>query len=150
MRLKDVQAGMDRVVTEARMARTAVEFLNDALSTDPSLEFTIGLDRQMIRECRKNLEHTYVVRLFAVFEWNLREIWARAFHRKTHPKMTDLINAVAAARKFVDQRMIQNAHRVREYRNSMVHVGTEKVAVLTLAEAAHYLKAFLSEMPREW
>jgi len=150
MRLKDVLVHLDRVLTEERVARVALEQLQESLLTDASLGRLLPFDRIDIRECRRNIEHTYVVRVFAVFEWILREMWANVFHRRTNPRMVDLINGVAAARKFVNQQLVQNVHAVREYRNTLVHVGAPSAPPVTLAECGRYLKAFLSELPREW
>lgn len=46
--------------------------------------------------------------------------------------------------------LADKAHRVREYRNALVHVGGPPAPPLTLAECNRKLMAFLSEMPREW
>lgn len=46
--------------------------------------------------------------------------------------------------------LVQNVHAVREYRNTLVHIGAPSVPPVTLAECGRYLRAFLSELPREW
>lgn len=76
MRLKDVQAQMDRVMTDERIARAALERLNASLIEDPGLIHQLHVERADFRECRRSMERTYLVRLFAVFEWALHNIWS--------------------------------------------------------------------------
>jgi hypothetical protein len=72
------------------------------------------------RDWARNLEATYLVRLFAVFEQALRDYWSKSLKRTTHPKTEDLINSIAARRR-VHYQELQAVHHVRAFRNAVVH-----------------------------
>lgn len=64
--------------------------------------------------------------------------------------MRDLVDAAAAARSMMPAKFIKNAHEIRDYRNSIVHLNAVEKSDITLLECAKQLKAYLSYMPREW
>lgn len=150
MRLKEILAAIDRVEREHLIANEGVARLHFALIDDPTIIHQLGFDRADVRACRKHLEDTYLVRVFAVFEWGARELWAKAFKRMTEPGMHDLLNGLASAVKFMPSPVLDDAQRVRDYRNNVVHVGEPSEGSMSLGEAAAILKTYLSEMPREW
>jgi len=100
-----------------------------------------------IRECHEDLEKTYLVRLFAVFEVTVRDYWREGCGRKSHPLVRTLLDRVAS-QSFMQYDVLSNAHAVRDYRNFLVHGGA--AISLTLSEARGYLCTFLSYLPREW
>jgi hypothetical protein len=100
-----------------------------------------------IRECNRDLEGTYLVRMFAEFERQLRDCWERHFNRSTRPMMEVLVDRLAS-RCHMQYGVLSNVHSVREYRNSLVHGGA--AAPLTLAESRSYLCRFLADLPRTW
>lgn len=93
-----------------------------------------------------DLEATYLVRLCAEFEDRLRQFWTTKV-KPTKPPMEVLLDRVAA-RTFVRSPELANAHRVRTYRNSLVHGGVADA--VTLREARSYLCKYLENLPREW
>lgn len=100
-----------------------------------------------VRRCEQNLDDTYFVRLFAVFEDHLRDIWEKALGRDTTPGMHDLLNALASKRRVKDADL-EAAHLVREYRNRIVHGGDAEVVALPLAR--RYLCIFFGYMLPQW
>ena len=95
----------------------------------------------------KNLEGTYVIRLFAEFETGARQYWAANWD--TDPKTVDLLNGLAARCEIPDTQR-DNAHLVREYRNALVHEREEKPEVVPIAVARSYLCHFFSFLPPRW
>jgi len=106
------------------------------------------VDPRDLTRAAEDLEGTYLTRMFAEFETGLRQYWETI--SDTHPKTKDLLDSLAArCRMGNDQR--GNAHRVREYRNSLTHEREdEDVDPIPIAEARGYLCTFFSFLPREW
>jgi len=116
----DVMEGLVRVVAEHEAARKAVTFLLSSADVNPTLLVAGTTTFAGLRACLKNLERTYLVRLFALFEGTLRDIWLKSFKKKNQPK-TSLLDGCAAKRKFLPDRLRSDVHEVREYRNAVVH-----------------------------
>ncbi len=95
----------------------------------------------------KNLEGTYFVRLFAEFEAGVRQYWDAYW--ATNPRTVDLLDGLAARRRIADPLRLA-AHRVRQYRNGLVHEREEQTEVVPIADARHYLCHFFSFLPRQW
>jgi hypothetical protein len=95
----------------------------------------------------KDLEGTYIIRLFAEFETGLRLYYDTL--RDTNPRTRDLLDSLAALCGISDIHR-DTAHLVREYRNSLVHEREEAVASIPIAEARGYLCRFFSFLPYEW
>src|SRR5579862_5590183 len=79
-----------------------------------------GVTDEELRRCARNLELTFVLRLFAEFEAILRDYWRRGLNRPTRPDMEPVIESIARRRRMapID---LANAHEVREYRNDIIH-----------------------------
>jgi hypothetical protein len=121
---------------EFEAARVAItRLLRVADQTGASLE-EAGIRRRDVLRCLDNLERTYVVRLFAVFEGRLRDAWTRMARRHTEPPIRHVMDACAARRR-VDPVLLAAAHGVREFRNSIVHGGP--AAIVTLGQARSIL-----------
>lgn len=145
----EVMAALSRVVAEHDAARKAVAYLLDRVARDPSLLRANDPTRDDLRMCLRNLERTYLVRLFALFEETLRDIWP-TLGKKSQPKTTDLLDGCAARRKLpaATTNVLSDAHAVREFRNSIVHGAP--APVVSLAEAKSRLCKFLGWMPVSW
>jgi hypothetical protein len=101
-----------------------------------------------IVEANRDLEGTYIIRLFAEFETGLRQFWET--ERDSHPRTRDLLDGIAAMRVIPDG-LKDKAHAVREYRNSLVHEREdEELEPLPIARARGYLCHFFSFLPLEW
>lgn len=137
------------VLHEYFAARIAVGLLDDQLGADPMFLERSGLRGRVALDLRINLETTYLIRLFAEFEAGLRDAWRKAFHQNTEPPMQDLLDAVAA-RRHISGDWLARAHRVRVYRNSLVHQGQTAAEPVGLLEARDHLCRFFSKLPGRW
>ncbi|HVA15140.1 MAG TPA: hypothetical protein VNF99_17970 [Stellaceae bacterium] len=140
---------MRAVDRESIAAAYAIELLDERLKSDPSSLTARGLERRDADHVKANREATYLVRLFAVFESGLREAWEKAEKRRTHPTAADLLDAFAARTKMPSDRL-NDAHRVRVYRNSIVHDVTATPQPTSLAEARRFLCRYFSFLPPDW
>ncbi len=131
---------------EAGKAAT-VHFLRACLS-DPTCIPAIGNFRvRDIRACHGDLEHTYLIQMFAVFETTLRQLWERVSRKTSHPSARQLMDRlVLRCNMPIDH--VAKAHAVREFRNTLVHGGRRES--LTIGDARSCLCKFLSGLPREW
>lgn len=137
------------VERESEAAALAVELLDERLRVDPSSMVSRGLEQRDVDHVRANREATHLVRAFAVFESGLRDAWRVADRKATSPKIADLMAAFAARTRMPNDRLA-DAHRVRVYRNSIVHDLTEPVEPMSLAEARRFLCRFFSYLPPDW
>lgn len=100
-----------------------------------------------IANASRNLEGTYIVRLFAEFETGARQFWDAT--RGTEIGTFNLFEALAARCRIPDTHR-DNGHLVRDHRNSLVHERESQRAPLTIALARKYLCTFFSYLPAQW
>jgi len=135
---------------EYRAARCAVDCLKRQVVADPSL---LGKDdRARLRDADRNLEGTYLVRLFAAFEAALRS-YDRASHNDPNRDMvaSALIDSIGGRRgQGISTAVRDAAHAVRELRNYWAHESEIPPAAMTLAQARARLQTFLSWLPDDW
>jgi len=127
------------------MRQAADRFLQAALD-DPTI-LRGNLRHGEIVVASKNLEGTYVIRLFAEFETGAREYWGANWD--TYPKTVDLLDGLAARCGIPDPQR-DNAHLVRDYRNALVHEREDKPEVVPIAVGRSYLCHFFSFLPPRW
>ncbi|UUO07625.1 hypothetical protein M4951_04785 [Blastopirellula sp. J2-11] len=120
-------------------------FLDHAQS-DPTI-LLADLRQGEIVSASRNLEGTYIMRLFAEFETGARQFWDETWG--TEIKTFNLFEGLAARRGIPDTDRI-NGHLVRDYRNSLVHERDEQPDPLSIALARRYLCTFFSYLPVEW
>ena len=144
---KEIILRIGAVEAEYRAAALAVAQLLSRAARDPTVLGSGEVTHAHVRACRSNLEQTYLVRMFAVFEEALREI-RRTVYGKTGAIQTYMLLEQCASRQHVVADDLDNAHLVRDYRNSIVH-GGEAVPV-TLPQARQWLCKFFKWMPPEW
>ena len=131
---------------EFRSARLGMDrFLADVMN-DPTI---LKPDSRLhnLSGASRNLEGTYVIRLFAEFETGLRKYWAS--FRDTHPKAVHLIDGISSRRK-IPHELTAGAHVVRESRNALVHERDDEVAAVTVGTARESLCRYLSRLPASW
>ncbi len=137
---------------EYRSAVFALSHTLLALESDSALLNVLPepLAPQQFRNCAKNLEMTYLLRLFATFEGILRAYWAavRPSARPRRTQMQILMNRVVISCQ-IPSRVSNDAHAVREYRNAVVHPQTA-ASPLTFDQCKSRLSFFLSYLPRQW
>lgn len=100
-----------------------------------------------VRDAARNLEATYVIRLFSEFEGLLQRHLAVRRPGRPIPRTTEtLINRVALRERIPDP-IRDAAHRVREYRNTVVHYRAAATPALTFRQATAALNRFLDPLP---
>ncbi len=149
MKQRDIRiARLNMVAREHGTALVAISTLDHQLRLDPSFMDAHDLLPQDVRHFRRNLEATYLVRLFAEFESCLRDLW-RSLGRHSHPSTTDLINALASRLKIRGQVLV-DAHKVREYRNMIVHEDAKRLPTIPVSVAIDLLRRFVKYLPADW
>jgi hypothetical protein len=118
-----------------------------AVNDDPSI--MLGqVERPDIATASMHLQGTYIVRLFSEFETSLQH-FALAFHIRKPRGAEMLINRVRD-RARIPQTDTDTVHRVREYRNVLVHERSVPVTPVTIRQATRSLCTFLSRLQRIW
>jgi hypothetical protein len=137
---------------EARAARLAIDRLRDEVTAAPDLLNKDPVAREYLREAHRNLEGTYIVRLFAAFEAALRS-YDRARHNDPD-RMTDasvMIDEIGGKRgRGIQTGIRRRAHEVRRVRNFWAHESDEDPRPMTVDDARARLQAYLHELPDEW
>ena len=137
------------VEQEWEIATTAVSWLELDARNDPTILPTDSGTKDVHRTAVR-LPATYLVRLFAVFEAGLRQFWVDELGRETQPPMRDLLDGIASARG-IEHPFLDPAHRVREFRNALVHEQDEEPEeTFTIGEARRHLTRFFSYLPPDW
>ena len=140
------QSRIKAVEREYIAMRQAADRFQRAALDDPTI-LQGNLRHREIIAASRNLEGTYIIRLFAEFETAARQYWDANW--ATDPKTVDLLNGLAA-RCEIPERQRDSAHRVREYRNGLVHEREDKPEIVPIAEARHFLCRFFSYLPWQW
>src|ERR1700722_6171646 len=140
------QSRIKAVEREYVAMQQAADRFRQAALADPTI-LGGNLRQGEIVAASKNLEGTYLIRLFAEFETGARQYWAANWD--TEPKTADLLSGLAARREIPDTQR-DNAHLVREYRNAFVHEREEKLDAVPIATARSHLCHFFSFLPPRW
>src|SRR5262249_30280832 len=135
------------VEREYLAVRLATNRLLEAARRDSTL-LRGQVDPRDLTRASDALEGTYLTRMFAEFETGLRLYWDTV--RDTNPRTIDLMNSLAGQRGIPDD-VLDNAHRVRDYRNSLVHEREDEDAEpIPIATARGSLCRFFSFLPPRW
>ncbi len=130
----------------------SVRLAVDRLLADSSRDSAIlepGVELRDVRQASNHLSGTYIIRLFAEFETGLREYWLATRKTKPPTRTRDLLDGIAATRRIPFDRL-ENAHKVREHRNNLIHERNEPFAPISVAVARSYLSGFLGRLPLYW
>ncbi len=137
---------------EFRSARVAIDRLRAAVAATPDLLKNDDEARTYLRNAHKNLEGTYIVRLFAAFEAALRS-YDRAKYNDPD-RRTDAATMIDMTRgkrgRGIQMGIRQGAHEVRRVRNYWAHESDEDPGPMTIDEAHKRLQHFLNELDDEW
>jgi hypothetical protein len=141
-RIRDVER-------EHAATRSATNYLLDRLRAG-AVDLDPDLKRGDVDRASKNLEDVYVVRLFVEFEVLLRE-FLKANHVRLPPRPSArlLIDRVST-RARVEDSTRANAHRAREFRNSVIHHREGQADVLTIRDMTSFACAFVARLRRYW
>jgi uncharacterized protein YutE (UPF0331/DUF86 family) len=127
--------------------RFGTDRLVAAVNDDPSILIR-QLNRSDIGTASRRLEATYIIRVFAEFETALQH-FLQVFHVR-RPRQTEaLVNRVRDRGRIPDIHA-DAVHRVRVYRNVLVHARTDPVDEASIREATSFLCTFLSRVQRIW
>lgn len=148
MRLADRYEAMNSCTRMCEGAKAAAEWYFRAGGPDRDSGRIPAFSPRDLRDCVLDLEPTYLVRLFAVFETTLRDYWANAIGRRTRPSVRDLVDGLAVGA--CPRELHARVHEVRTYRNRLVH-GGQAPPPIGLKEAKSSLCKFLHLcLRREW
>src|SRR4051812_17879137 len=139
------QTRIKAVEREHSATRLATDRLLTSAQRDPTV-LRVDLAYRDIVRASAGLDGTYLIRLFAEFETGLRLFWDT--RRDTNPRTRDLLDGVAAMCGIPDEQR-DNAHLVRDYRNSLVHEREEEMEPIPIAVARGYLCHFFSFLPHK-
>ena len=133
------------VERQYKTARLAIERLRAQSQADASIVLQFP-DARNVKETVQDLELTYVIRIFAVFE-NGRQ----SMKPGKKPDMKPLMDAIGSKRKIPDE-ILKEAHEVREYRNQIVHQKNPGEAVIYIAmdEVRRRLSTYFDRLPFRW
>ena len=140
------QSRIKAVEREYTAMRQAADHFLQAAIKNP----TVLLERLRHGEivaASRNLEGTYIVRLFAEFETGARQYWAANW--STAPTTYGLLDGLSA-RCGIPSTYRDNAHTVRNFRNGLVHEREDDMDPMTIAAARGYLCHFFSSLPPQW
>lgn len=143
---REWQSRIKAVEREYLAMRQAADRFRETALADPTILLE-DLRHRDIVEASRNLEGTYLMRLFAEFETGARQYWETNWD--TNPKTVDLLNGLAA-RCGIPDTPRDHGHLVRDYRNSLVHEREDATAAVPIAVARGYLSRFFSFLPQRW
>lgn len=140
-RIKNVEA-------EHSAANLASIRFPEEVTHDPSLLKKLVTLRD-VKAMAHQLEGTYVVRLFAEFETGLRLFWLAARMKEAPNRTAHMLDGIAASRR-IPSKILEHAHRVREYRNALIHEREEPVEPISIGDSRGHLCRFFSYLPPRW
>ncbi len=135
------------VEREYQLAKLAFDRLQQQAMNDPHV---LAADQRFrdIDSAIHGIEGTYLVRLFSEFETALRH-FLRSRRLRIPSKAEALINKVRD-RAEIPNDFADDVHKVRVYRNKLVHDVLETVEAVKIREATKYSSTFLSWLQRTW
>jgi hypothetical protein len=135
------------IEAEYRSTRTAIEHLERTWHEFQPTRDMRGIGLSQVRETARNLEATYIIRLFSEFEGILQEHWVTSRPGQRIPGTAkSLIDRVASSRR-LPSRVRDDAHKVRDYRNSVVHPRLPPAIAVDFRGALAALNRFLDPLP---
>jgi hypothetical protein len=148
MKRDEIYVSIKAVQTHWHAAKASAAYFYGVCKDNPThIENKSGFSLKDIRDCVNDLEDTYLIRAYAVFETTLRDYWQVCI-RRTHPPAETLINRLASrCAALADE--LKGVHAVREYRNWLVHGGAAPAKV-AMAEGKSYMCKFLRNLPPSW
>lgn len=135
------------VEREYQATRLGTDRLITAVNADPTILSSL-VRRPDIHTASDHLEGTYLVRVFSEFETALQH-FSRVFNIRKPGSTEALINRVRD-RGHIPTADADSVHRVRDYRNDLVHDRAETADPVSIREATSSLCTFLSRIQRMW
>jgi hypothetical protein len=126
-------------LTSVRHEYEAVQAAVSALMQDTSLP---SYSQVMLAD--RNLENTYITRLFSEFEGILRAYLAAYQPSRPVPRAAFRLIDRSASLFRIPTAIRDGAHSVRDHRNVVVHAGIAVASALSFADALSSLNKFLA------
>jgi hypothetical protein len=146
-RRSDWHERIKAVEREFWSARRAIDRLSADVARDASA-LGEGPSPRDLRSANENLEGTYLIRMFAVFESGVRSFW-RAMRPRARTQAEVLLDRVGGNRS-ISADVIDDVHAARKYRNNLLHDREEEVVVVTVSQARRCFQIYLARLPNEW
>lgn len=140
-------ARLKAVEREYNTTRLGMDRLHQQATDDPNVLMG-DLRLRDILAVLDRLEGTYLVRLFSEFETALRHFLR--FLKLRQPNSTETLVNKVRDRVGIPHDLAKDVHKVREYRNTLVHDVEEPADPVTIREATRYCSTFLSWLQRTW
>ena len=137
---------------EFKSTRAAVDRLKAAVAEAPDILINDDNARKYLNTASRNLEGTYIVRLFAAFEAALRSYdrWKNSDPTR-ETKAAIMIDGIGGRRgRGIEDKIRQGAHAVCRVRNYWAHEADSDPGPMSLDDARARLQAYLSDLPDEW
>jgi hypothetical protein len=150
--LYDVVHEMHDTVFEYRVVAAAVQrYQAEVLAANVPLPE--GTQPHHLASAVDELEGTYLIRLWAVFETAWKSYWRHATNRRDgRIRAFDLIQWAQGVQegRQVDASITPLVHQVREYRNFLVHERDNAATPVPISEARTRLSTHLAKLPDQW
>jgi hypothetical protein len=152
-KLYTVYREIDETVAEYDVVSAAVvRYRGDVHAANADLPE--GTQPHHLDRAVEQLEGTYLIRLWAVFETAWASYWR---HRTNRPdgkiKAFDLVEwgrTIEDGYKSIGTAVTPDVHRVRDYRNLLVHARDQPAPPVPIGEARSYLNRYLAKLPNQW
>lgn len=143
---------LSRVEDEYEAVRFSLSRTLQALRQDSSTlqaGLAANLSRAELRRAASNVERTYIIRLFAEFEWAIVDYYRFGLRRKNpRPKVFHVMKLLIAVHS-IAPRIAAGALMVCDTRNSIVHRRRHEPP-LDFHECKSRLGRFLHVLPPRW
>ncbi len=139
---------MKAVEREHRLARIALAELEQVVSSSSDRLTREKLSVADLRSYKEKLEQTYLIRLFAEFETGIKDHWKHGLGNDAFTRIMDVIDSLASKYRVFDQTRVQ-VHKVRMWRNHLVHDDDSDATATPLKDARRCLGRFLGHLD-EW
>ena len=146
--LSECRARLQKAVGEYRVARNALDRLKSQAAADASTVHS-SLSEHLL-QADFNLEGTYLIRVFAVFDAILRSYDRYRFNdpdRRT--RVATMIDQLGSLLK-VPEPIRTGVHRARLVRHYWAHELEENPGPMTLDSIRGYLQTYLDRFPKTW
>jgi len=151
-KLYSVRFEIGETLAQYKVALAALtRFQAGVRSAQPGFSLPEGTKPQHLYQAAEELERTYLIRMWAVFEAAWVSFWRHRTGQAGTIKAMHLIQwaeGVQEGHKAADD-VTANVNRVRLYRNFLVH-GDHPAPRVPIGDAKTYLNRHLVKLPDQW
>ncbi len=148
MERSDAYRRLARVRDEFEAARLALAYTLAQMQAGVPINGPQNMALPEMRLSARHLEVTYLLRLYAEYEGILMDYWLGGMRRRTRPQMKVLMDRIASNQTMSAGNLF-DAHRVRDFRNDIVHHNVRDPR-LTFRDCASRLGTYLRWLPVRW